>query len=67
MRFLESALRRRVSRRINVVEPGPRAKFVVFFSAAIGSPSTAVSDYARTLDATARRAQPSGQDRGIDR
>jgi antirestriction protein ArdC len=30
-------------------------------------PSAAASDYARTLDATARRAPPRGQDRGIDR
>jgi antirestriction protein ArdC len=30
-------------------------------------PSAAASDYARTLDDTARRAQPRGQDRSIDR
>ena len=33
MRFLESAPRRRVSRRQNALEPGHQAKFVVFFSA----------------------------------
>src|SRR5262249_37540874 len=38
MRFLESALRRRVSRRENAAKLGPRAKFVGFFSVAIGSP-----------------------------
>ena len=38
MRFLDSAHRRRVSRRENAVELGLRAKFVVFFSVAIGSP-----------------------------
>jgi hypothetical protein len=37
MQVLESAHRRRVSRRRNAVKPGPRAKFV-FFSAAIGTP-----------------------------
>jgi hypothetical protein len=31
------------------------------------NPSAAGSDYARTLDATARRAQPRDPDRGIDR
>jgi hypothetical protein len=30
-------------------------------------PAAAVSDYARTLDATARRAQERDPDRGIDR
>ena len=39
MRFLESARRRRVSRRENAVELGPQTKFVVFFSVAIGTPS----------------------------
>ena len=38
MRFLESALLRRVSRRQTAVELGPRTKFVVFCSVAIGSP-----------------------------
>jgi hypothetical protein len=37
MRFLESALWRRVSRRENAVEPGLRAKFVGFFSVACDS------------------------------
>src|SRR3954471_24926970 len=40
MRFLESATRRRVSRRKTWVESGPRTKFVVSCSAAIGSPMT---------------------------
>src|SRR5208337_2504496 len=38
MRLLESAPRRRVSRRQNAVELGPRAEFVVFCSVAIGTP-----------------------------
>ena len=38
MRFLDSAHRRRVSRRQNAVELGSQTKFVVFFSVAIGTP-----------------------------
>ena len=41
MRFLESAPRKRVSRRKKWAELGPRTKFVVFFSVTIGSPGTA--------------------------
>jgi len=41
VRFLESALLRWVSRRQTAVELGPRTKFVVFFSVAIGSPPRA--------------------------
>jgi hypothetical protein len=37
MRFLESASRRRVSRRENAAELGLRAKFVVYYSVAIAS------------------------------
>ena len=40
MRFLESALLRRVPRRLTAVEMGPGTKLVVFFSVAIGTPSS---------------------------
>src|SRR5262245_54453059 len=44
MRFLDSAPRRRVSRRQNAVELGSQTKFVVFFSDAIGTPKRSLSD-----------------------
>jgi hypothetical protein len=47
MQYLESVHRRRVSRRENTVEAGVRAKFVVFFSVAIGTPDWPVPKLGR--------------------
>jgi hypothetical protein len=47
------APRRGVSRIENAVELGPRAKFVVFFSVAIGTPNyAATADVLRLFDRT---------------
>jgi hypothetical protein len=44
MSFLDSAHRRRVSRREITVELGPQAKFVVLFSVAIGTSARLVAE-----------------------